>query len=252
VPELISRDEDEIVASLQQYFDQQQPLVLRRYASGFPAVRRWKSFEYLEQAVDPDVPCDVEIGAYNQGQRLTIAFGDYMQYLRAWRDTHGAAENGSTAPPDQLLYLAQNDLSMFGGLSKDITIPSYCVDGRLGHGRLYNVMLWLGPRGCLSPLHYDPLDNLLIQVVGRKRVALLSKDADAACVYAGESHDQQTNTSAVDVESPDLERFPRFESVRKHLQSTVLEPGDVLYVPSKWWHHVRSLDWSVSVNVWWR
>jgi ribosomal protein L16 Arg81 hydroxylase len=96
------------------------------------------------------------------------------------------------------------------------------------------------------------LDNLLIQLVGRKRVTLLSKEAEPTCLYAGQSHDQQPNTSAVDVESPDLKRFPRFEAVRERLQSTVLEPGDVLFVPSKWWHHVRSLDWSITVNVWWR
>jgi ribosomal protein L16 Arg81 hydroxylase len=30
-----------------------------------------------------------------------------------------------------------------------------------------------------------------------------------------------------------------------------VEPGDALYIPSRWWHQVRSLDLSVSFNIWW-
>jgi ribosomal protein L16 Arg81 hydroxylase len=30
-----------------------------------------------------------------------------------------------------------------------------------------------------------------------------------------------------------------------------LGPGDVIYIPRGWWHHVRTLDLSISVNFWW-
>jgi len=30
----------------------------------------------------------------------------------------------------------------------------------------------------------------------------------------------------------------------------ILKPGDMLIIPPKWWHTTRSLDLSISVNIW--
>ena len=34
------------------------------------------------------------------------------------------------------------------------------------------------------------------------------------------------------------------------LWQVTLVPGDVLFVPKKWWHYVQSLDTSISINTW--
>jgi hypothetical protein len=52
----------------------------------------------------------------------------------------------------------------------------------------------------------------------------------------------------LNIEQPvDLNRFPLFESVRG-LEVT-LSPGDFLYIPAFWFHHVQALDHSVSVSM---
>ena len=58
-----------------------------------------------------------------------------------------------------------------------------------------------------------------------------------------------TNTSQVDVENPDFERFPLFKDAP--YIATILKPGDMLYIPPKCWHYVRSLSVSFSVSFWW-
>ena len=56
----------------------------------------------------------------------------------------------------------------------------------------------------------------------------------------------------VSVVEPDLDRHPRFAEAWAAAEVADLEPGDALFIPYMWWHHVQSLDrFSVLVNYWW-
>ena len=58
--------------------------------------------------------------------------------------------------------------------------------------------------------------------------------------------------SMVSLIEPDLARFPRFAEALRHSQSAELAPGDAIYIPYGWWHHVESLTpFNVLVNYWW-
>jgi hypothetical protein len=56
----------------------------------------------------------------------------------------------------------------------------------------------------------------------------------------------------VDFSNPDLECYPRFAEALAAAQVAEMEPGDALFVPSMWWHHVESLSpFNLMVNYWW-
>lgn len=117
-------------------------------------------------------------------------------------------------------------------------------------GALTTNLLLIGQRGAVTPLHYDEQHNLLCQARGRKLV-LLGPPEQWQCFYpfpVGHPCDRQSQVSPRD---PDLWRFPRWRQAS--LAHTVLQPGDVLFIPAYWWHHVES-PWedSVSVNFWHR
>lgn len=112
--------------------------------------------------------------------------------------------------------------------------------------------LWLGNASRIST-HYDMSDNLAVVVSGRRRFALFPPE-QAANLYVGPLENTVAGqpTSMVDLEHPDLGRHPRFADALATMQVAELEPGDVLFIPSLWWHDVRATGpFNVLVNYWW-
>lgn len=115
------------------------------------------------------------------------------------------------------------------------------------------VSLWLGNR-VRTAAHWDLPQNLACVVAGRRRFTLFPTD-QIANLYIGPVDFTLSGQpiSLVDFRKPDLERHPRFAEALQHAEVADLEPGDVLYMPSLWFHHVESRDpFSALVNFWWR
>ena len=69
------------------------------------------------------------------------------------------------------------------------------------------------------------MDNVLIQVRGRKRV-ILWPPSDLDCLYMiGDK------SLVIDVDSPDLEKYPLFTKARRY--ECQLNPGDGIFIPGK-------------------
>jgi hypothetical protein len=113
--------------------------------------------------------------------------------------------------------------------------------------------IWLGNE-VVTPAHFDESSNIACVVAGRRRFTLLPPD-QLPNLYLGPLDFAPTPTpiSRVDFRAPDLERFPRFAQALAAAQVFELEPGDAIYMPPLWWHHVESLaPLNVLVNYWWR
>ena len=55
-----------------------------------------------------------------------------------------------------------------------------------------------------------------------------------------------------DPDEPDFDRYPLAREAMRQAAVAELEPGDAIFIPHMWWHHVRSLDpVSILVNYWW-
>ena len=225
-----------------EFMAQHEPLVLTDCVEHWPAVsasghRAW-TVDYIKRVAGPrTVP--IEIGSKytdsDWGQKLMTVSDFIDQYIL---NSH------------QLGYLAQHQLfDQIPELRNDICIPDYCCLGENDHETV-DINAWFGPEGTVSPLHYDPKHNFLVQVMGRKYIRLY-KEEYTECVYP---HPDRLlfNTSQVDVENPDLVKFPRFQDADGHCVECVLKPGEMLYIPPRCWHYVRSLAVSFSVSFWWQ
>ncbi|KQY35933.1 transcription factor jumonji jmjc domain-containing protein [Caulobacter sp. Root487D2Y] len=109
--------------------------------------------------------------------------------------------------------------------------------------------LWIGG-AVRTQTHNDRDHNLACVIAGRRRFVLFPP-TQVANLYVGPL-DNPPPLSLVDPEAPDLARFPRYRDAYTAAQVAWLEPGDALFVPKYWWHHVTSLDpYNAMVNAWW-
>ena len=112
---------------------------------------------------------------------------------------------------------------------------------------------WLGTEGTRTALHRDAYCNLLCQTAGFKYVRTYAADQTRFLYPEETTHrggeDNTFSRSAVLVEAPDTEKFPKFAEAR--FEEALLAPGDALFLPRGMWHYVRGLTTSFSVNFWW-
>ncbi|CTP85465.1 hypothetical protein XTPLMG728_0894 [Xanthomonas translucens pv. poae] len=165
-------------------------------------------------------------------------------------DLHGlldaiAAHLDDPRPP--AYYLAS--------LPVDDSLPGF-RDGNdvdfAAHGIPARPSIWIGNRITAS-CHYDAPNNLACCAVGRRRFTVFPP-AQIANLYPGplEPTPGGQAISVVDFAAPDVARYPRFGDALAHGRSALLEPGDALFLPGLWWHHVQGLEpFNVLVNYWW-
>jgi hypothetical protein len=113
--------------------------------------------------------------------------------------------------------------------------------------------LWVGNQ-VTTPAHFDAFHNLAVVVCGRRRFTLFAPE-QVSNLYIGPLDFAPTGVaiSMARLDRPDDPRFPRLRQALAQSLVSELEPGDAIYIPPLWWHHVASLErLNALVNYWWK
>jgi hypothetical protein len=221
-----------------------QPAVLRGVVAGWPAVQAPSIGDYLRR-FDLSANAEVLIGAPAAEGRFF--YGDdfgVMNFQKRGATLGALVQRLEQQPPPGLAAQA---------LAIPHVLPGFAAENRLGLvDDSVPPRMWIGSRVIVA-CHYDTMSNIACVVAGTRRFTLFPPD-QVGNLYVGpvESTPAGTPVSLVDFDAPDLARFPRFAEAMVAAQVAELAPGDALYIPYMWWHHVRSLDaLNLLVNYWW-
>lgn len=229
-----------------------EPAVLRGLVAEWPAVRAGGSPEavaaYLRR-FDLDRPCDTLIGS--PAIKGRFFYSDDLQGLNFQR----RAPTLETVV-ERLLRAADEEAPpaiAAQGLPIPEMLPGFGAENRLALlDESVVPRMWIGNR-VVTACHYDTMRNIACVVAGRRQFTLFPPE-QVRNLYIGpfEFTPAGAPISMVDFDAPDLARFPDFPKAMAAALVADLEPGDALYLPYMWWHHVRSRDsFSLLVNYWW-
>jgi len=230
------------------------PLVLRGLASSWPMVRAARESDragsdYLRRYYQ-----GATIGAMLGGPEAAGRFfynsdlsGFNFQPVHAkLTGVLDEIEAKSAMHPAPTIYV--------GSTTIDTCLPGFRQFNDLDLGRRDALAsIWIGNRTRIAA-HYDLPDNVAVVAAGHRRFTLFPPE-QLANLYVGPVDFTPAGQaiSLVDFLAPDFDRFPRFAEALKHAQSAELGPGDALFIPSMWWHHIEALDpFNVLINYWWR
>lgn len=231
-----------------------QPFVARGIASSWPLVTAGieqggkGARDYLLRHAR-DRKFEVNVGEPGKGGRLFYDEQMEMNFRigrAALSDIFAGIEANLDKPDAPVIYLSSLDLrDYFDGVAEANLIDL--------SDRVTRDSIWIGTRTEIAP-HNDIPDNLAVCAVGRRRFTLFPPETFTD-LYLGplENTPAGRPISMVDVAAPDFSRYPRFRNALAQAQAVELSPGDALFIPSMWYHHVAGLDpFNVLVNYWWR
>ena len=236
-----------------QLFDSAEPVLLKGLVSQWPAVRE----------CSPSIHSAARyLARFWTGQPITAYAGDAAMGGRFFYNEDCTGFNfqrGSATLPQILQKLAQPEREEH---LSSIYVGSTPVDAWLPGFRASNdvqvpsdepvVSFWLGSQARIAA-HYDFPSNLACVVAGERRFTLLPPE-QLGNLYVGPLDKTPSGQpiSLVDFAQPDLARHPQFAEAIRHAKTASLQPGDALFIPSMWWHHVESLaPFNLLVNYWW-
>jgi Cupin-like domain len=224
------------------------PAVIRGLAAQWPAVRAADPAAYLA-GFDAGAPVILTIAPPQAEGRIF--------YTPDLTELGFVRENSTLSSLFERLAAAANDPAPPAIAAQAVMVPE-ALPGFAEANPLDLVpegvapRIWIGNRVRVAT-HHDMNSNIAVVMAGRRRFTLFPPE-QAPNLYIGpfEFTPAGTPVSLFDPDAPDLARYPRATAAMAAAQVTELAPGDAIFIPHMWWHHVRSLDAvSILVNYWW-
>lgn len=212
----------------QHYRGANLPVLLPTFARDWPAVTRW-TFQWLKETYGD--------------QTITVSdnrdsdpdYDRHIEQLTVQTTVAQLVDRILSSGNTNNFYAVARNRNLQSGLTElwsDITPAEGFLTSKLKQN---SAALWIGPGGTITPLHHDTSDILFCQIRGRKRLRLVGP------------YEIRLSQQAQGLYGPSMESVEADENIVVH--DFELGPGETLFIPAGWWHHVVALEPSISVAI---
>lgn len=250
------------------FVSQSRPLLINGAFNHWPALEKWNENYLRNKLGDTIVTVSVTPNGYADGiyegrfvmpEERTMPMSQFLNILFTpvdERKDHG------------VFYIQKQNSNLteeFSALMKDV--DSHISWGSTAFGmKPEAVNLWMGDEKAITSMHRDHYENLYCVVSGEKtfilhpptdlpyipygtyRSAVYKEAFDGNFTLVEDENGTEVTWVAVDPLNPDLDRYPQY-AWSQPLTVTV-KAGQMLYLPSLWFHHVRQSQACIAINYW--
>jgi len=216
---------------IKKYKNNNKPVVMTKLTMDWPAREKW-DIDYIKTiAGDNIVPLyDSKPSTHKKHQHapaIHMSLASYIDLLKKGEKN--------------LRLFFYNILAEAPQLTKDFKYPD------LGLNLFKKLpVLFLGGKDARVQMHFDiDMADILLCHFGAKKRIMLFPQEQTKYIYRVPFSFSSLNT--IDYENPDYETYPAL----KHLKGEIAElnHGDVIYIPSGYWHYIMYDDISFSMAL---
>ncbi len=229
------------------------PVVMRGLAHDWPVIvagreSAGKALDYVE-AFDSGQPTDIMLAPQSEKGRFF-----YSPDMRGFNFRREKLSLTGLAQHLREIADSADPIGIYAGATAiDTHLPGFAQANPLPLVSHTHAIprIWLGNATQVAT-HFDLSDNFAVVALGKRRFTLFPPEATKA-LYVGPLNVTLAGqpVSMVDPLNPDLETYPRYAKALEQAQFADLEPGDAIYIPTLWWHHVQAqAPINILVNYW--
>uniref|UniRef100_A0AAY4BUV5 Bifunctional peptidase and (3S)-lysyl hydroxylase JMJD7 n=1 Tax=Denticeps clupeoides TaxID=299321 RepID=A0AAY4BUV5_9TELE len=244
-----------------------KPCIIHNAFNHWPALSKWNPAYFREVvgskeisvAVTPNGYADAVFGdRFVMPEERRMAFSSLLDVVEG---RGGAGQPAVFYVQKQCSNLIEELPELTGDVESHIPWMTEAL-GKLPDA----VNFWLGEARAVTSMHKDHYENLYCVISGEKQFILIpptdrpfvpyelyqpavySFREDGSFEVVDEENAEKVPWIPVDPLNPDLDRYPSYRLARP-LHCTV-KAGEMLYLPSLWFHHVRQSQGCIAVNFW--
>ncbi|KAM3870921.1 bifunctional peptidase and (3S)-lysyl hydroxylase JMJD7 [Diretmus argenteus] len=241
-----------------------KPCIIRNAFNDWPALSRWTP-SYLRETVGSKViSVAVTPNGYADavnGDRFVMPEERHMTFSSLLDVVEGKEKRGVFYVQKQCSNLTEELSELTADMQPHIPWMSHAL-GKFPDA----VNFWLGEGSAVTSMHKDHYENLYCVISGEKHFILLpptdrpfipyglyqpavyrQKD-DGDFEVVDQTDSDKVPWIPLDPLNPDLDQYPAYSQARPVHCS--VKAGEMLYLPSLWFHHVRQSHGCIAVNFW--
>ncbi|KAK0082117.1 hypothetical protein PV325_011035 [Microctonus aethiopoides] len=262
------------------YVSRNIPLLIKNGVSKWPAVNKWNISYFRQTLPDKSITVAVTPNGYADAISSDNSSKEYF-VMPEERELKMSSFLDKLENPDTDVYYIQQQNSNFQNYYHELwrDVERHIPWATEAFGKDPDAInFWMGDKRAITSMHKDPYENIYCVISGEKEF-ILHPPTDLPWIPHSKYPSAQykinkngkwniipisTNRSNILDDDTDDENLipwisinplePNYEKYPQYKRATTLrvkvEAGDILYLPSLWFHHVQQSHACIAINYW--